>query len=97
MVLCVGCLGESVLYVCIEYHIRVDMYHVSAQSVDESMINVHYYYLPCKIETDLWTRDLLRSEEKKLHSLDSKAIKLALGIPVHATNWGIKRSRHPST
>ena len=30
---------------CIEYHIYVDMYHVSAQGVDERMINVHYYYL----------------------------------------------------
>ena len=29
---------------CIEYHIQVNMYHVSAQGVDERMINVHYYY-----------------------------------------------------
>ena len=40
----VGCLGGTVLYVCIEYHIEVNMYHVSAQCVDERMINVHYYY-----------------------------------------------------
>ena len=32
------------LYMCIEYHIEVNMYHVSVQSVDERMINVHYYY-----------------------------------------------------
>ena len=32
------------LYMCIEYHIYVNMYHVSAQGVDERMINVHYYY-----------------------------------------------------
>ena len=32
------------LYMCIEYHIQVNMYHVSAQGVDEQMINVHYYY-----------------------------------------------------
>ena len=32
------------LYMCIEYHIWVNMYHVSAQSVDERLINVHYYY-----------------------------------------------------
>ena len=44
MVLCVGCLGGTVLYVCIEYHIEVNMYHVRAQGVDERMINVHYYY-----------------------------------------------------
>ena len=31
-------------YVCIEYCIEVNMYHVSAQGVDERMINVHYYY-----------------------------------------------------
>ena len=29
---------------CIEYHIQVNMYHVSAQGVDERMINVYYYY-----------------------------------------------------
>ena len=29
---------------CIEYHIQVNMYHVSAQGVGERMINVHYYY-----------------------------------------------------
>ena len=32
------------LYMYIEYHIQVNMYHVSAQSVDERMINVHYHY-----------------------------------------------------
>ena len=32
------------LYICIEYHIQVNMYHVSAQGVDERLINVHYYY-----------------------------------------------------
>ena len=32
---------------CIEYHIKVNMYHVSAQGVDEHMINVHYYYYYC--------------------------------------------------
>ena len=29
---------------CIENCIYVNMYHVSAQGVDERMINVHYYY-----------------------------------------------------
>ena len=29
------------LYMCIEYHIYVNMYHVSAQGVDERMRNVH--------------------------------------------------------
>ena len=29
---------------CTEYHIQVNMYYVSAQGVDERMINVHYYY-----------------------------------------------------
>ena len=32
------------LYMCIEYHVWVNMYHVSAQGVDERKINVHYYY-----------------------------------------------------
>ena len=29
---------------CIESHIQVNVYHVSAQGVDERMMNVHYYY-----------------------------------------------------
>ena len=29
---------------CMEYHIQVNMYDVSAQGVDERMTNVHYYY-----------------------------------------------------
>ena len=41
--LSVWCFG-TVLYVCIEYHIQVNMYHVSAQGVDERVINVHSYY-----------------------------------------------------
>ena len=28
---------------CIEYRIEVNLYHVSAQGIDERMINVHYY------------------------------------------------------
>ena len=32
------------LYMCKEYQIEVNMYHVSAQGVDERKINVHYYY-----------------------------------------------------
>ena len=44
IILYVNCFGRTVLYICIEYHIYVNMYHVSAQGVDECMINVHYYY-----------------------------------------------------
>ena len=44
MVLSVGCLGRTVLYVCIEYRIQVNMYHVSVKGVDERLINLHYYY-----------------------------------------------------
>ena len=40
----VNCFDRIVLYMCIEYHMWVNMYHVSAQGVDERMINVHYYY-----------------------------------------------------
>ena len=35
---------RTVLYLCIKYRIQVNMYHVSAQGVDEHVINVHYYY-----------------------------------------------------
>ena len=33
---------------CMEYHIQVNMYHVSAQGIDEYMINVHDYYYVLK-------------------------------------------------
>ena len=35
---------RTMLYMCIEYHIYVNVYHVSAQGIDERMINVHHYY-----------------------------------------------------
>ena len=44
IILYANCFGRTMLYMCIEYHIWVNMYHVSAQGVDERMINVHYYY-----------------------------------------------------
>ena len=44
IILYVNCFGRTMLYMCIEYHILVNMYHVRAQGVDERMINVHYYY-----------------------------------------------------
>ena len=44
IILYVNCFGRTMLYMCIEYHTQVNMYHVSAQGVDERMINVHYYY-----------------------------------------------------
>ena len=42
-ILYVNCFDRTMFYMCIEY-IYVNMYHVSAQGVDERMINVHYYY-----------------------------------------------------
>ena len=38
VILYVNCFGRTVLYMCIEYRIKVDIYHVSAQDVDERMI-----------------------------------------------------------
>ena len=49
IILYVNCFGRTVLYICIEYHIWVNMCHVSAQGVDERMINVHYYYCASNI------------------------------------------------
>ena len=40
----VNCFSRNMLYVCIEYLILVNMYHVSARGVDGRIINVHYYY-----------------------------------------------------
>ena len=51
VILYVNCFGRTVPYVCIEYCIEVNMYHVSAQGVDERMINVHYYYYYSTNET----------------------------------------------
>ena len=46
IILYADCFGSPVLYMCIEYHIQVNMYHVSAQDDDdERMINVHYYVI----------------------------------------------------
>ena len=36
--------GRTMLYMCIECHIYVNMYHVSTQGIDEHMINVYCYY-----------------------------------------------------
>ena len=44
IILYVNCFGRTVLYMCIECHIYVNMHHVSTQGIDERMINVHYYY-----------------------------------------------------
>jgi len=49
IILYVNCFGRTVLYMCIEYHIEVNMYHVRAQGVEKSTINIHYYYYYCLI------------------------------------------------
>ena len=41
IILYVNCFGRTMLYMCIEY--LGNMYHVSAQGVDERMIDIHYY------------------------------------------------------
>ena len=41
IILYVNCFGRTMLYMCIYVTFR---YHVSAQGVDERMINVHDYY-----------------------------------------------------
>ena len=43
IILYVNCFDRTMLYMCIEYHLQVNMFDVSAQGVDERMINVHYY------------------------------------------------------
>ena len=40
----VSCFTRTILYAYIEYCISVNMYHVSAQGVDERMIKVHYFH-----------------------------------------------------
>ena len=44
ILLYVNCFGRTVLYMCVEYRVYVNMYHVSAQGVDAGIMNVHYYY-----------------------------------------------------
>ena len=46
------CLGGIVLSMCMECRIWVDTCRVSAQGVDERMINVHYYYYFCLSPTE---------------------------------------------
>ena len=48
IVLYVNCFDRTMLYMCIEYHIQVNMYNVSTQGVDKCMINVRYYYYYCE-------------------------------------------------
>ena len=45
----VNCISRTVLYMCIEYYVMVNMYHLSAQgiAIGEHIINVHYYYYKC--------------------------------------------------
>ena len=42
IILYVNCFGRTVFYVCIEYRVTVNVYHVSAQGVDARIINVGY-------------------------------------------------------
>ena len=44
---------------CIEYHISVNMYHVSAQGIDERMINVRYYYYYTDDQGERFTRSTI--------------------------------------
>ena len=43
IILYVNCYGRTVLYVCTKYSVQVNTYHVSAQCVEERIINVHCY------------------------------------------------------
>ena len=50
------------------------MYHVSAQGIDERMINVHYYYYLCTVSFDLSQhRSALRCSLFSLQKLLSNA------------------------
>ena len=42
IIIYVNCFGRTVLYVCIEYRISVNICHVSAQGVDERKIQVNF-------------------------------------------------------
>ena len=52
---------------CVEYHIQVNIYYVSAQGVDEGMINVHYYY-------GILTDTLKKEGKQKEKTVESKII-----------------------
>ena len=43
IIVVINCFGRTVLYVCIQYCIQVNIHHVSAQGIDGRVINVHYY------------------------------------------------------
>ena len=44
IILYVNSVGRTELHMGVEYHIQVNIYHVSTRGIDERMINVHYYY-----------------------------------------------------
>ena len=55
------------------------MYHVSAQGVDERMINVHYYYyngLNC-IYTNIFKQKAKQKQQKTLKNVHSVMITMA--------------------
>ena len=39
----VNCFGKTMLYMCIEYHVYVNMYDASTQGTDEHMIDIYIY------------------------------------------------------
>ena len=61
------------LYMCIEYHIKVNMYHVSAQGVDERMINVYcYYYTLARDIINCFTFSLTNKHSRHTHTTTKK-------------------------
>ena len=56
------------------------MYHVSAQGVDERMINVHYYYSDINEDVAQWRRFF--------HCIDVDKKRRSFSIGVHVLYWG---------
>ena len=48
IILYVNCISRTVLYMCIESCVLINMYHVNTQDIDARAIHVYYYYL-CNI------------------------------------------------
>ena len=42
--LCVNCFGKTMLYMCIEYHVYVNMYDASTQGTDEHIIYIYIHH-----------------------------------------------------
>ena len=65
------------------------MYHVSAQGIDERMINVHYYYYAVE-ERRLWQLDIKRQARKEAKTNPAAAVACPVCGRICASELGLQ-------